>query len=281
MAKLIKVTPDILEEAVRSFSEALKTMRLTEGKISFQKTVAGSERKATVIFSELSWLKMSTLVREYESEIAWHGTARRGEDDIYYVDDIVVYPQTVTGSTVTPDQVLYQNWLMEQPDEIFNSIRFQGHSHVNMGVTPSTVDTAWYEEILSQLDDTMFYIFMIVNKKGDRYVSIYDMAKNLWFGSADVAVKIRDDGLGIEGFLKDAENKVTRVTYTPPATTYPTYSGQHSGTTTANKKNVKDYEPETKPKKQEKKKPFGVAHRDDGDGDDYYDQLKYLYGMYD
>ena len=271
MANLIKLTPEVVEEAVAAFKAALGTMRLTEGKITFNKNLAASTRKATLLFSEIAWLKMTALVNEYQSEIGWHGTARRGEGDMYLVDDIIVYPQNVTGATVTPDQVEYQNWLMEQPDEVFQNIRFQGHSHVNMGVTPSGVDTAFYDEILAQLDDTMFYIFMVINKRGERTIRIYDMAKNLYFGNADVSVEIRNDSIGVESLLADASSKVKQVSYQTPA--------QTAAKTQKSTPVLPPVESSPSGKQSGKKKPkaFGCGTEYE-DWDDYYEQLRLQYG---
>ena len=41
---------------------------------------------------------------------------------------------------------------------------YAGHSHVNMGTSPSSVDLNHQEEILRMLGDNDFYIFMIWNK---------------------------------------------------------------------------------------------------------------------
>lgn len=192
MAKLIKLTPEIIEETQREFSEYLKD-KISDGKVSFCKTVNTVQRKATVWFTEIAYRKFHALVKEFDKEVAWHGIAFRNEDltkDEYYITDILVYPQEVTGATVTTDQNKYQTWLMNHDDDTFNNIRMQGHSHVNMGVTPSSVDDALYESILSQLDDTMFYIFMIWNKKDDKTCKIYDLAKNVMFDTADCEIKI-------------------------------------------------------------------------------------------
>ena len=78
------------------------------------------------------------------------------EKDTYLISDILVYPQEVTGSTVTTDQNEYEMWLMKQEDDVFNNIRMQGHSHVNMSTSPSSVDLNLYDGILSQLDSDMF-----------------------------------------------------------------------------------------------------------------------------
>ena len=125
--------------------------------INFQKNIGTVKRKATVYFTELAYRKFQALVDGFNNEVAWHGLAYRGEDeskDEYYITDILVYPQEVTGATVTTDQKKYQDWLMSQEDNIFNNVRMQGHSHVNMGVSPSGVDENLYESILTQLDET-------------------------------------------------------------------------------------------------------------------------------
>ena len=170
MAKPIKLTPEIIEEVKKEFDAYVKD-KISDGRISFQKTVNTVQRKATVYFVQSAYRKFQALVKEFDKEVAWHGIAYRGKDeskDEYYITDILVYPQEVTGATVTTDQNKYQTWLMNHDDETFNNIRMQGHSHVNMGVTPSGVDENLYESILAQLDDTMFYIFMIWNKKNDK-----------------------------------------------------------------------------------------------------------------
>ena len=211
MAKIIKLTPEILDEVKRTFEQELSNAKLSDGKFSFTKSFGSTSRKASVNYTEKAWQKMQMLIREFDKEVAWHGIAYRGDDpekDEYYITDILVYPQEVTGATVTSDQEKYQTWLMGHDDDVFNNIRMQGHSHVNMSTTPSSVDTELYRKILEQLDDTMFYIFLIYNKRGDKTYMIYDMAKNVMFETADVTVNILDDGTGLNDFLADAKKKV-------------------------------------------------------------------------
>lgn len=230
MSKNIKITDESLNEVRKAFEEALSTGKFSDGKITFTKTLGVVNRKATVYFTELAWLKMQTLIREFDKEVAWHGIAKRGEDtskDEYYITDILVYPQEVTGATVNTDQEKYQMWLMSHDDEVFNNIRMQGHSHVNMGVTPSGVDTSLYDRILEQLDDDMFYIFMIWNKRKEKTIKIYDLAKNILFDTSDVTVEILDDGTGIEKFLKDAKDAVRDKPTTPTSTYQSNYRGSY------------------------------------------------------
>jgi len=190
MSKIIKLTDENLDEIRRDFETALHGLKLSDGKINFTKSFGNIDRKAKLYFAEVAYLKMLTLVREFDKEVAWHGIAHRKDDeaDAYVISDILVYPQEVTGSTVNTDQEEYQMWLMNQEDDVFNNIRMQGHSHVNMGTSPSTVDTSLYERILEQLDDDMFYIFLIWNKRNEKTIKIYDLAENVLFETADVTV---------------------------------------------------------------------------------------------
>ena len=75
----------------------------------------------------------------------------------------------------------------------------------------SSVDDTLYENILSQLDDTMFYIFMIWNKKGDKTCKIYDLAKNILFDTADCEIKIISTApadVTIEGVSEDEKKSM-------------------------------------------------------------------------
>lgn len=254
MSKIIKVTSEYLDEVRKDFEEALSSGKFSDGKITFTKTIGTVNRKATVFFTRDAWSKMQALVSNFDKEVAWHGVATRGEDDgkdEYFITDILVYPQEVTGATVNTDQEKYEMWLMNHDDDVFNNIRMQGHSHVNMGVTPSSVDTSFYDRILEQLDDTMFYIFMIWNKKQEKTIKIYDLEKNILFDTADVTVEQLpgdDDTLDMshlseeeqkavaefltkyrenkrtESFIKDAKDMVKDKTY-KPTTGYGAYGG--------------------------------------------------------
>ena len=144
------------------------------------------KEKAEVHFSQEAYYKMGALIEACDNEIAWDGIVYRDEDNphIFYVTDIIVYPQEVTGATVTTDDELYLNWLNSLDDETFNHRRFNGHSHVRMGVTPSTTDTTYREQSMLNIND--FFIFGIFNKNGAFNFQIYDIENNLIYDNADV-----------------------------------------------------------------------------------------------
>lgn len=299
MGKFIKVTPEIREEIIKSFTEEVAKLKSGDGKLTYTKDIGTNDRKALLLFTELAYTKVTTLVNNWSDEIAWHCLAKRGEDpekDEYIIYDVIIYPQEVTGSTVTTDQEKYQSWLYQQPDEVFNNIRCQSHSHVNMGVSPSSVDNHLYDEILAQLTDDMFYIFTIHNKKGDMFVKIYDLQKNLLFTGKDVEWNIIEDGSGFLDLIEDAKKKVTKhvTTYTGYGRGYNGYVGSAggnvkpatqttgktgTGTSVAVASTTKDKEQKGVPKKNAKKSTYNPLYQKYDDYDTEWDN-NYMGGYY-
>lgn len=218
MSKIIKLTQDYIDEACKEFKDSITNAKITDGKINFTKTFSMVGRKATLYFTEIAWMKMQALIREFTTEVGWHGVAKRYGDiekDEYIIEDILVYPQTVTGATVNTDQEKYSDWLFsDELDDVFNDIRFHGHSHVNMGTTPSSTDLTHWSSLLDVLKDDMFYVFVIWNKKNDRTVKIYDLKKNVLFDTSDVTVKVLPEKDGVEEFVAKAKGLVEEHKYT-------------------------------------------------------------------
>lgn len=224
MAKYIKMTPELKEECrttfMAEFEKALSTNKFSDGKLSFTKSFGTVNRKAHIYFTEIAWMKITTLLREFSKEVAWHATAYRipGDKDEYLIKDVLVYPQTVTAATVDMDVEAYAKWLQEgimAEDDRFDHIRCQMHSHVNMGVFASGTDTQHQEEILEQLGDDDFYIFMIWNKSLNVYMRIFDMQKNMLFETSDCEWAVLDDTIGLSKFIADAKKIVVeqKLTY--------------------------------------------------------------------
>jgi len=176
----------------------MRMSRLISGSYLRTKCYGNVNRRATLCFTQWAYKKMRALVEDFDSEIAWHGVAKRGEDvneDKYVIFDILVYPQEVTNTSVEMDTSEYARWIQKNaylPG--INDIRMQGHSHVNMGVFPSLTDLKHQEDILREIPSSDFYIFLIWNKKNDKMIQIFDFAKNLLFETEDVTLKVLNDG---------------------------------------------------------------------------------------
>ena len=221
MRKPIKMTEQYMSECRADFEKALQLTKLADGKLNFTKVFSIADKKATVYFTGEAWTKMVMLIKEFDKEVAWHGVARRVEDeskDEYIISDIMVYPQTVTGASVEMDTEKYAVWLMDNADdERFDNIHMQGHSHVNMGTTPSSVDLNHQEEILNMLGDEDFYIFMIWNKSFTSTNKVYDLKKNILFEDRDITVKIIGGVEDLDAFVKAAKDMVKTKAYVTPS----------------------------------------------------------------
>ena len=177
---------------------------------------------------------MTHIVKVHDKEIAWHGVVERRPKNQYLVQDILIYPQTVTGVTVDADTDEYPKWLIENRD-LINKMRLQGHSHVNMGVTPSSTDEQYYAELSAQVSD--FYIFIILNKSGAVYTRLYDFENGIEYEAVPVKILSK---LRIET-EKEIEKYVKTKTY---VNTYFKYSNKAE---TNVYKNVKEVSEEEKP----------------------------------
>ena len=197
--------------------------------LNFKLKEVKDDRKATITFSEKAWMKIFALVHTYSTEVEWHGVVERTAADAFYIEDVLIFPHKVTGATVISDQTEYEKWLDTLDNETFNALRFHGHSHVNMGVTPSGVDMTYRHNILNNFGtpsetSDLFYIFLIFNKKGDISGEIYDLQNNALYSKSTTADEINivvEDCDWLTEFLDEAKRVVTE--------SYSGYSGGNYG----------------------------------------------------
>lgn len=305
MSKIIRMTPEMIEESKRKFEARLQNMNLANGTLTYTETFLPTGKKAVVWFTPDAYMKMFALIQEVDDEVAWHGIAHRlDEPGNYLISDILVYPQEVTGATVNTDQTEYDNWMMELDDDTFNNLRMQGHSHVRMGCTPSSTDLEHQGKIIQQLEGDMFYIFMIWNKYLKFHATIYDLGINTLFEHGDISIQMVGANAGLGEFLSEAKGMVKKRTYnnyqgsnyggygygqngysgyqgnnTKPATTPTTTPATTSAPKTAPATNI------VKPKEEKKSEPAvptrpkpcigngwsGAANHQYDDDDDIYD----------
>lgn len=163
--------------------------------------------KPTVFITTTAYIKMMSLIKASDKELAWYGTVSKVLHN-YLIEDIFVYPQTVTASTVDADETKHAKWLMELPDETINKLRFQGHSHVTMSASPSGRDTTNWQKFANLLKPGEFYILCIGNKRGEFYWNIYDTAINVFFENKDITTEVVDDkGNSINGWADESIKK--------------------------------------------------------------------------
>ena len=147
------------------------------------------EDKAEILFGNDAYKKMNALVENCDKEIAWFGTVERTSEKQFLIKNIIMFPQVVTGATVKEDEAVDGDWRDDLPDEMFNSMRFYGHSHIRFSCSPSLTDTNHYKFMIQNVND--FYIFGIFNKNttNNYWFNIYDIANNILYENDDIIYK--------------------------------------------------------------------------------------------
>lgn len=209
--RYIKLTEQLEQQLLTDFMNKIKGNRFSEEKLSFTfdlKQDVKPEDKVNLIIEANAWIKMWGLVSSESGEIGWHMICERINDKTIVIKDVLLYPQYVTGVTVTTDDVGYGDWLHKELDmEEINNLRGHGHSHVNMGTSPSGVDRTWYNEILQSLAEDDYYVFMILNKKDDMFLEIYDLKTNTIYDKKDVNVHILTNNTYLNTWLIEEKRK--------------------------------------------------------------------------
>ena len=201
----------------------------------------------TIYITPNAYIKMRMLVDKNDKEIGWYGIVNEmpGLQATYIIEDIIVYPQKVTGVTVEQDEDRMFEFEMSLTTEQVNHKRFHGHSHVNMGTSPSGVDENFYQDLLSQVTD--YFIITITNKRNEYTTRFYDVANNILYTDVPIQLIQNDGSLYLDWYETNKE-QVKEHTY-QAQTTKPTFPINKSKPKTPIKTNQKqtsffDYEDE-------------------------------------
>ena len=201
----------------------------------------------TIYITPNAYIKMRMLVDKSDKEIGWYGIVNEmpGLQATYIIEDIIVYPQKVTGVTVEQDEDRMFEFEMSLTTEQVNHKRFHGHSHVNMGTGPSGVDESFYQDLLSQVTD--YFIITITNKRNEYTTRFYDVANNILYTEVPIQLIQNDGSLYLDWYETNKE-QVKEHTY-QAQTTKPTFPINKSKPKTPIKTNQKqtsffDYEDE-------------------------------------
>lgn len=206
------------KQLVKVDTDTTLTLKYNVSDLMKKQGALKEEDKPLLIFTARAWLKMNELVHFYSSEVAAHGTVIKMNND-YFITDIFVYPQDVSGVTAESSDD-YITWLSDLEDEQINTMRFQFHSHVNMGVTPSVVDREHRTQMLTHIKD--FYIFAILNKKRDMHCEVYDIETNTLYEDNDISYTIlMEDETDLQDWVLDTCSVVNEVKIKPTKKTTP------------------------------------------------------------
>lgn len=224
-----RITPEKLQELVNKYQEHLKSINLASNSFSFTEhfTDVKDKNKVFLTFTMKAYVKMRDLVDRYNSEIGWYGFIDKISDLEYRVTDICVYPQLVTGSTVKETN---EPWDDDMPIEQIKRRHFHGHSHVNMGVSPSPTDIKHRSDQAELVNSNSFYVFMITNKRCEWSAAVFDLAANIIYSTEDILI---DVDLGEGEMLSDFISNTQKMVKTSTAAAVKTMMDERNGATTA------------------------------------------------
>ena len=172
----------------------------------------------TIRITPIAWMKMQTLVMGYDKEVGWFGTCEELGPLDFRIKDILVFPQYTSGCYVDDerdDPLEFRNWLNTLDDETYNSRRLWGHSHVNMGVSPSGTDTAMFKRFADTSCaalENRFAICVILNKRADMHWWAFDGVTNKAYDKKEINVMIEvEDGVSNLEFFESTKSLVRDI----------------------------------------------------------------------
>jgi len=178
-------------------------------------TPIGTTQMPTVYYTRDAWTKMWKIVELCPEEVGWLGTVDKIGGD-YLITEVFLLEQEVSGVTTDIESDAVANLAVELESRGIDSskLRYWGHSHVNMGVSPSGTDENQTNEYIEHCD---FFIRGIYNKKMEAKVDVFDMNHKLVYQKVDHAVKDeRYDAEWLKALKDEIAAKVKKRVYAQP-----------------------------------------------------------------
>lgn len=187
----------------------------------FQTTIELLSPLPSIFISKTAYDRMCYIVSESAEEVSWLGTVERNGMD-FLISEVFLFDQEVHATQTRLDEEAVGAFfadLASQPDGIekVERIRFWGHSHVHMGVTPSgCYGPADYGDLgqMHSFGESCDYMIMgIANKNGMLRFEIF---------LYDLNLRIQDVEWGLYELeqinLREqiATELKTKVRYVPP-----------------------------------------------------------------
>ena len=131
----------------------------------------------TIFITSDALAKMSLYIGGCTDEIGWFGFVRDLGKRQYIIDDVILFEQQVHSTTTEITEAMLSRFAEElltfdNGVDLWNGLKMWGHSHVNMGVSPSGQDDSQMEFFSKSQHD--FFIRIIGNKSGDMRLDFYD-----------------------------------------------------------------------------------------------------------
>ncbi len=194
------------------------------------------EKNVLVRVSEKAQFKQMEYVRQCSGEVGWVGYVVYTFDEesnthIFRIEDVFLCPQKVTAGTTDFDTSSFadfaQDLIENDPDaeEKLDKLLYWGHSHVNMGTSPSGTDTT----TLKDFDDGRLphFVVAILTKDGKFRYDVAFFREGLKFTDVPTVLEHRWHNLRNEVEAEITLNVSTRIKVIPLSRNY-SYPPQHT-----------------------------------------------------
>lgn len=135
-------------------------------------------------------LAMMSTTHAKTKEFMFLGFVEQSGKD-YIVEDFFLVPQHMCSGAYCETSDRYDTWINEAVSlDKRRLIRLHGHSHVNMGTTPSGTDDNQIKELCVNVSN--YFIQLIINHSMTNTVNIWDKTNNLIYNNIDQYIKINN-----------------------------------------------------------------------------------------
>jgi len=169
----------------------------------------------TVFYTADVEVAIRHIVASQKEEVAWMGLVEQiGEYD-YLIEKLYIPTQQVSAATAEIDEKA----IAELTNKILDAgldpsmLRYHGHSHVNMGVTPSMVDQ---DHMFDYLEHADWFIREIRNKRGEKKVDVFNKTRGVAFQCVDTEIwELAKEAEFYEAIDLQLKESVTKRIFTP------------------------------------------------------------------
>lgn len=185
------------------------------------------EFEPIVLISEHALNKMYLYCKCCDKEIGWLGNVSRDEN-IFMIYDTFLLEQRTHATTCEIDKdalaKYYSDLYINKPDQaqdIVESIKLWGHSHVNMSISPSGQDD---NQMVDFKEGNEWFLRLIANKNGELEITLFDFKNNLQYKNVkwDIFNPTLDE---LEEEIKaEIKEKVKDISYTVKVNNCTTYN---------------------------------------------------------
>lgn len=137
-------------------------------------------RMPTVFYTPEAWDTVWFIVGVCPQEVGWLGLVDTLPSGDFLITEVFVPEQQVHGTEtdISPDAMTDLAMHLIDMGHDTNKLIYWGHSHVNMGVSPSGQDERQVDEYL---EHAPLFIRGIYNKRGERKLDVFDRERGLIF----------------------------------------------------------------------------------------------------